>query len=137
MSDEASLSDDLDRLLSPDFFKSLSDPVRLQVVRRLLCTTRPMTVTEVQGCCGVHLSGTSRHLSALRTQEVVEARKSGREVRYSLRASALAARLRALADAIEASAEAARTACGPQRDGCCPRPEPGASDPPDSCSQSE
>ena len=106
MSNANPLPSALEQLLEPDFFKSLSDPVRLQVVVRLLCATEPQTVTEVQGCCGVHLSGVSRHLAALKAVGIVEAAKSGREVRYSLRASDLSRRLRALADAIEAAGHA-------------------------------
>ncbi len=71
-------------LLQPEFFRSLSDPTRLQVLHRLSLASSPQTVTEVAGCCGVHLSGVSRHLAALRDAGVVQAHKHGREVRYAI-----------------------------------------------------
>ncbi|MFT5050309.1 MAG: DNA-binding transcriptional ArsR family regulator, partial [Chlamydiales bacterium] len=52
-------------------------------------------------CCGVHISGVSRHLAALKAVGVLQAEKAGREVRYSLRAEDLSTRLRDLADAID------------------------------------
>ena len=93
--------EDLAALLQAELFKSLADPVRLQVVERLALATEPKTVTDVQECCGVHLSGVSRHLRQLREVGVVRAEKQGREVRYSLRRAELVRRLRALADALE------------------------------------
>ena len=61
-------------------------------------------MTEAAECCGVHLSGVSRHLSALRNAGVVQAEKAGREVRYTIDCAALAAQLRTLAEALEACA---------------------------------
>ena len=83
------------------------DPTRLGVVARLAVAPAPLTVTEVSDCCGVHLSGVSRHLSILRQAGVVTAEKRGREVLYTLDCGALASTLRGLADALEAC----RTAC--------------------------
>jgi len=111
--------DGMERLLSPEFFKSLSDPVRLQVVTRLLLSSRAMTVTEVQGCCGVHLSGVSRHLAALKAAGVLQATKSGREVRYRLLAEDLSARLRALADALDSVRADVRANQEGAGSGCC------------------
>lgn len=93
---------DLESLLDAELFKSLADPVRLQVVLRLALGKQSQTVTEVQECCGVHLSGVSRHLRQLREAGVVQAEKTGREVRYVLRRSALSTHLRTLADALDA-----------------------------------
>ena len=87
--------------LNPEIFRALGDETRLALIARLACATDPMTVTEAAGCCGVHLSGVSRHLAALRNAGVVTARKQGREVRYSLDCSALAGALRDLATALE------------------------------------
>ncbi|MDF1800692.1 MAG: metalloregulator ArsR/SmtB family transcription factor [Planctomycetota bacterium] len=96
-------SSDLLAQLTPDLFRSLADPVRLQVVARLALASEPLTVSDVQSCCGVHLSGVSRHLKQLREAGVVEATKVGREVRYQLGRVELVARLRSLADLIESS----------------------------------
>ncbi len=87
--------------LKPEVFRALADPTRLTLVARLAVAPGPLTVTEVADCCGVHLSGVSRHLAALRDAGVVEAERSGREVRYRLDCRAVAAALRGLADALE------------------------------------
>jgi len=91
--------------LRAELFKALGDPTRLEVLSRLACARRPLRVSEIQGCCGIHLSGVSRHLSQLRRVGVVRSRRSGREVLYELDSSAVTAALRELADAFE---------------GCCP-----------------
>lgn len=91
----------LRRHLRPELFRALCDPTRLQVLGRLALAARPLTVTEISGCCGVHLSGVSRHLALLRDAGVVEATKEGREVRYALRRDELTGALRGLADCID------------------------------------
>ncbi len=88
--------------LDPDLFRALGDGTRLALLCRLAAASRPMTVTEAAGCCGVHLSGVSRHLAALRDAGVIQAEKAGREVRYTLDCAAFAAELHTLADALEA-----------------------------------
>ena len=107
--DRGAATDDLKDLLQPELFRALADPTRLQVVFRLACAAEPQTVTEVAGCCGVHLSGVSRHLAALRAAGVVSAERSGREVRYSLERDRLTVALRGLADAVERCGD---QACG-------------------------
>ena len=87
--------------LRPEIFKALSDESRLAVLGRLAVADGPVTVTEVADCCGVHLSGVSRHLSILRAAGLVTSNKRGREVLYSLQADVLTKTLRDLADAIE------------------------------------
>ena len=109
---DADLRSDLRRHLRPDLFRALCDPTRLRVLGRLAVAAGPQTVTEVAGCCGVHLSGVSRHLACLRDVGVVTAEKDGREVRYSLRREELTAALRGLADALdECAAAGADCAC--------------------------
>lgn len=109
-------SEALARHLRPDLFKALCDPSRLLLLAHLAVTPEPLSVSEASGCCGVHLSGTSRHLSMLRQAGVVLAERSGREVRYRLDAGSLVGALRGLADAIE-------DCCGAQ--GCCASPSRG------------
>ena len=82
-------------------FRALADPTRLAIVARLSCMAEPSTVTAISGCCGVHLSGVSRHLAMLRDAGLVRAQKNGREVRYSLNGAAAAVVLRELASTIE------------------------------------
>lgn len=92
----------IDPFLRPEFFRALADETRLAVLARLARARRPLAVSEIQGCCGVHLSGVSRHLSQLRDAGIVDAEKRGREVRYRLRAEEARELLRGLADALEA-----------------------------------
>ncbi len=111
----------LERHLQPELFRALCDPTRLQLFGRLALALRPLTVTEVSDCCGVHLSGVSRHLALLRAAGVVSAVKEGREVRYALRCDELTSALRGLADALEecrercAEIEDAAACCRPAR----------------------
>jgi DNA-binding transcriptional ArsR family regulator len=93
-----------------ELFKALGDPTRLTLLARLANAPQPLTVSEASDCCGVHLSGVSRHLAMLREAGVISAEKQGREVRHRLNARGLAATLRRIADAI---------------DNCCPPGGPG------------
>lgn len=97
---------EIEAYLRPEFFRALADPTRLEVLKRLACADSPVTVTEVAGCCGVHLSGVSRHLAALRTAGLVRLRRRGREALYSLDRSAVTGLLRGLADALESCCHA-------------------------------
>jgi DNA-binding transcriptional ArsR family regulator len=100
---------------SPEVYHALGDPNRLALLIRLATATRPLTVTELAACCGVHISGVSRHLALMREAGLVRSRREGREVRYDLDLEALTTRLRGLADAIEAC----RTACTKINDPAC------------------
>ena len=91
----------LESQLDPEIFRALGDATRLALVARLASASRPLTVTEAATCCGVHLSGVSRHLALLRNAGLVDARKQGREVRYTIDCAALAGTLRSMADALE------------------------------------
>jgi len=87
--------------LRPDVFRALADPTRLTLVARLASAPGPLMVTEVADCCGVHLSGVSRHLAVLRGAGIVEAERHGRQVRYRLDCREVVTALRGLADALE------------------------------------
>lgn len=93
---------ELQEALKPALFQALADETRLALLMRLVAADGPQTVTELADCCGVHLSGVSRHLAMLRDAEILDAQKHGREVRYSLRRTQLANTLRVIANAIEA-----------------------------------
>lgn len=99
------LSDDrtdvLERYLDPTIFKALGDPTRLALLSRLATASGPQTVTELSSCCGVHLSGVSRHLKMLHDVALIRSERQGREVRYRLDCGALTATLRGMADALE------------------------------------
>ena len=103
---ERALEDQLD----PDFFRAFCDPARIALIAHLAVSCGPMTVTEASTCCGVHISGVSRHLAVLRRAGVLSAKKDGREVYYALDASALAGSLRSIADALETCAAEAASA---------------------------
>jgi len=107
--------EELRRYLDPEMFRALGDPTRLALLARLVSSSGPQTVTELSDCCGVHLSGVSRHLKMLRDADLISAERSGREVLYDLDCTALAGTLRNLADALERCAESCRTGGGP----CC------------------
>jgi ArsR family transcriptional regulator, arsenate/arsenite/antimonite-responsive transcriptional repressor len=91
----------LDGRLDPEVFRALGDAVRVALVTRLAGVMGSLTVTEISSCCGVHLSGVSRHLKVLRDAGVVAAKREGREVRYTLDCGALAQHLRAIAAALD------------------------------------
>jgi ArsR family transcriptional regulator len=61
--------------LRPELFRALCDPNRLTLVARLATAPGPLTVTEASTCCGVHISGVSRHLAMLRDAGVLQATK--------------------------------------------------------------
>ena len=98
----ASCVEALDEQLEPELFQALCDPVRVSLVAQLAASGRALTVTEASQCCGIHLSGVSRHLALLKRAGVVRAEKRGREVHYRLEVGALASSLRGVADALEA-----------------------------------
>ncbi|MEM8930545.1 MAG: metalloregulator ArsR/SmtB family transcription factor [Acidobacteriota bacterium] len=91
----------LEQHLQPELFRALGDATRLEVLKRLITASTPQTVGDVADCCGVHLSGVSRHLAALRDAGVVQAERQGRQVLYRLDRRVLTGALRQLADAID------------------------------------
>ena len=91
----------LEELLSVRFFKALSDPNRLHILSHLAKDTEPRTVSQVCSCCPTDVSVVSRHLSTLRDAGIVESKKRGKEVFYTLSAKEIVSTLRKLADAIE------------------------------------
>jgi len=99
LSDECSAA--LEGYLRPSLFRALCDPQRLSLLCRLATAHEPLTVTDAASCCGVHISGVSRHLSMLREAGIVSASRDGRQVRYQLRFDNLIDTLRGLADALD------------------------------------
>lgn len=91
----------LARHLRPEMFQALADPTRVALVCRLATAPEPVTVTEASTCCGVHLSGVSRHLAQLRDAGLVEAHRDGRHVLYRLDCRGLAHTLRDVASALD------------------------------------
>ena len=88
--------------LRPEFFKALCDPNRIAILIRLAQCCEPCTVSQIAACCPINVSVVSRHLAMLRDAGILDARKQGKEVRYSVRYATLVTTLRSMADAIEA-----------------------------------
>jgi DNA-binding transcriptional ArsR family regulator len=88
----------IDRL---ELFKALADENRLLLLGRLASSEHPLTVTEASSCCGIHISGVSRHLAILKQAGVAVAEKRGREVVYRVAFEPVVEVLRAFADALE------------------------------------
>jgi DNA-binding transcriptional ArsR family regulator len=94
---------DLAALFQPELYRALRDSNRIAILGWLARESEPRSVSEVarSGCCAVDFSVISRHLAVLKNAGVLEAKRSGKEVRYSFRVGALVSALRALADALE------------------------------------
>jgi DNA-binding transcriptional ArsR family regulator len=93
---------ELDKLLSPLFFKALCEPNRLKIVSLLSDSKTPLTVGQIAENLPVDSSVVSRHLAILRDAGILLARKRGKEVYYFLDTGKLIGSLRAIADAFEA-----------------------------------
>lgn len=106
----------VDQLLNLALFKAFSDPTRAGLIACIAKCGRGCSVGEVAECCSVDLSVVSRHLALLARSGVLEAKKQGRTVRYSVRYADVCRSLRSLADALEACGP---DRCGPCGDGCC------------------
>ncbi|MBS1888376.1 MAG: helix-turn-helix transcriptional regulator [Actinobacteria bacterium] len=66
-----------------EFFRTLGHPVRVRVVG--LLRDGEMTVGQLQAELGIDSSGASQHLAAMRRAGILEARKEGTSVHYSVR----------------------------------------------------
>jgi ArsR family transcriptional regulator len=66
-----------------EFFRTLGHPARVRVLE--LLRHGEMTVGQLQAELGLDSSGASQHLSAMRRQGILEARKEGTSVHYSVR----------------------------------------------------
>lgn len=58
-------------------------------------------MSEMSACCPVNISVVSRHLALLREAGILDSRKKGKAVYYSVRFGEIVGTLRALADAID------------------------------------
>lgn len=69
--------------IKADFFRVLGHPARVRIVE--LLRDGDQTVGELQAALELDSSGTSQHLAALRRTGIVEGRRQGTSVRYSVR----------------------------------------------------
>lgn len=107
----------LDRLLSPKFFKAMCDPNRTAILAHLAERCIPLSVGQIAEQLPVDVSVVSRHLGILRDAEILVARKRGKEVYYTLNTRNLVATLRSIADAFEACCPEECPANGDQQAG--------------------
>lgn len=70
-------------VLKGDFFRVLGHPARVRILELLRDGER--SVGELQEALGLDSSGTSQHLGTLRRQGVLESRREGTSVYYSVR----------------------------------------------------
>lgn len=69
--------------LKADFFRLLGHPVRVRVLE--LLRDGELSVGELQAALELDSGGTSQHLTAMRRQGVLESRKEGTHVYYSVK----------------------------------------------------
>ena len=88
-----------------NLFKALGDKNRLNILNHFcrcsLLGTKENSVNDVKSCCDVDLSVISRHLASLKKAGVLNAKKEGKQVLYSLNAKEITRILRELADSID------------------------------------
>lgn len=70
-------------VVKAQLFRVLGHPVRIRILELLSDGER--TVGDLQALLALDSSGTSQHLAALRQQGVLEARRAGTSVYYSIR----------------------------------------------------
>ena len=73
---------DMGSQLVANVFKALSHPTRLQILQ--LLKNGPLCVCEILPAIESEQSNTSQHLSILKAQSIVESRKEGAKVIYSV-----------------------------------------------------
>ena len=66
-----------------EVLKTVSHPARLRIIELLEGGER--SVTEIQDCLGITQSLTSQHLSTMRMRGVLQSRKNGTMVYYSVK----------------------------------------------------
>ncbi|MCP4901657.1 MAG: winged helix-turn-helix transcriptional regulator, partial [bacterium] len=76
---------DLEGLLSPEFFKALSDPRRQAILLALATSGGAWTVSQVAEVLPINISVVSRHLAQLRNAGILTADRQGKEVHYTVR----------------------------------------------------
>ncbi len=67
-----------------EIFKALSHPTRLCIVNGLYDYPEGMNVTNIQDCIEISQSSVSQHLRILKQANILESRRYGTEIKYSL-----------------------------------------------------
>ncbi len=71
------------RLFKAEFFKALAHPARIRILE--LLREGELSVNELQARLEIEPSGVSQQLAILRGRHIVESRKNGTSVYYSVR----------------------------------------------------
>lgn len=79
--------------------KSLAHPCRLKMIEELAAGEK--CVSDLQAGTGDHISTISKHLAVLRSAGIVDTRKQGLQVYYSLRAPCISSFLKCLQGAAD------------------------------------
>ena len=85
-----------------DLLKALGEFNRLSLVYELCQCKAPQNAMCLCECCSVDASVVSRHLKVLAQRGIVNSKRKGREIQYSLNRAEVSKQLRKLADIIEA-----------------------------------
>ena len=101
-------------------FRSLGDPARLMIVRRL--AGGPARVTDLVSALGLAQSTVSKHLACLRDCGLVTSEPSGRASVFRLAQPALADMLTAAEAVLAATGNAIALCPVFGLDACCPEP---------------
>ena len=101
-------------------FRSLGDPARLVIVRRL--AVGPARVTDLTAALGLAQSTVSKHLACLRDCGLVTSEPAGRASVFRLAQPALADMLAAAEQVLAATGNAVALCQEWGLDACCPEP---------------
>lgn len=86
-------------LLDAEFFRALCEPVRIDLLRRLIASGRA-DIAAISRDLPQDRSVISRHLQVLRRAGIVTAERDGRHVYYQLDGPAVVAKLEAVTDTL-------------------------------------
>ena len=79
------------QVFKAEFFKALAHPIRIRILEILVSGER--SVQELQKALGLDQPTVSQQLAVLRAKNIVDARKTGTVVRYTVRDATLRALL--------------------------------------------
>ena len=66
-----------------DLFRVLANPARIRILE-VIRAGEELSVTEIQQAVGIEPSNASQHLAILRSRGVVQSRRDGNTIRYSV-----------------------------------------------------
>jgi len=101
----------IDAMLHAATFKALGNKTRVSLLACAAKCGRACSVSELAACCSVDLSVVSRHLRTLERAGLMQSRRRGQKILYSVRYADVAGLLRRLADELDACAAACPAGC--------------------------